>query len=401
MRTSLRSFLVITLLSAAPFSGVLRAQSQLEIVAAYWGNGNNFADVTPRVRSLVQGNGLDVPVSVRSMGVDPLPGAGKILRVYYLQNGQFNQGEWRENMTARIATGGRGGAGDRGRDQGDRGRDSQGDRGGRQLPLRVTFAAYGLGNQVADVTRLMQSRVANNRLDIVITNQEMGGDPAPNVAKNFHINYEWAGRAYEVVIKENEVLHLPDADGAPPMAVAPALQDRAGAIWLECATGRRDRAAPEPDRGRSLDYASGEQRAGRRSGTRRRQGSLRHLRSERPAPGKARRRRAAIGASVGFRMEDGPSDLDHAREMRKAEIERLAQDLPDEILNKDLLDLELSVRASNGLYDRNLLTVGAILKTTRKQLIGSGYGRNSFREVNEILQEIDPRLSIGCLALDP
>ena len=213
MRIMLRFLIVLTLLSAT-----LVAQSPLEIVAAYWGNGNNFADVTARVRSMVQGNSLNIPVNVGNLGVDPLPGAGKVLRVYYRQNGQFNQGEWREGLAAQIAPGAGGVAGGV---PGNLGRIFNGNRTAAVLPLRVTFAAYGYGNQVQDVTSLMQSRIANNRLDLQITNANMGGDPAPNVVKQFRIDYEWAGRANEVNLNENDVLHLPDANGAPPMNTIP------------------------------------------------------------------------------------------------------------------------------------------------------------------------------------
>lgn len=171
----------------------------LEIVGAYYGFGNNFADVTAQVRSQVQGDDLNMPINPRVFGVDPLPRSGKVLRIYYRRNGQFYSNEWRDGGMARIGLGGAG----RGR-----GRESFAP---PPTSLHITFAAYGMGNRVMDVTGLLQSRVVNDRLDVPITNSSFGGDPAPATPKQFRINYEYGGIPYEITLNENEVLHLPDA----------------------------------------------------------------------------------------------------------------------------------------------------------------------------------------------
>jgi len=206
MRILLRSFVAMAILSAT-----LLAQAPLEIVAAYWGDGNNFVDVTQNVRSLVRGGALETRVDSRALGLNPSRGNTNVLRVYYLQNGQFNQGEWQQNMMVRIGAG---------RD--DR-RDFGGNRRGRLLPLRIERAIYGAGNQVMDVTALLQSRVADNRLELPVTNETMGGDPAYGVVKQLQVTYDWAGQAFDVVANENDFLRLPDgvapggAAGGPPV----------------------------------------------------------------------------------------------------------------------------------------------------------------------------------------
>jgi hypothetical protein len=78
-----------------------------------------------------------------------------------------------------------------------------------------------MGAQVMDVTGLLQSRIAGNRLDLQINNASLGGDPAPQVAKQFRINYEYGGVPYEITLNENDVLHLPDAGMAPAAAAPP------------------------------------------------------------------------------------------------------------------------------------------------------------------------------------
>jgi hypothetical protein len=159
--------------------------------------------------SQVQGDDLNMPINAAVLGIDPLPRGGKVLRIYYRRNGQFYSREWRDGATARIGLGGAG-----------RGKE------GFAPPatsLHITFAAYGLGNRVMDVTGLLQSRVVNNTLDIPITNGSFGGDPAPANRKQFRINYEYGGIPYELTLNENEVLHLPDTGMAQGAGVTGAV----------------------------------------------------------------------------------------------------------------------------------------------------------------------------------
>jgi len=203
MRTLLRCSAVMMILAVT-----MLAQTPLQIVGAYWGYGNNFADVTTRVSQMVQGNGLNMPVNVGTLGVDPLPGQGKVLRVYYLQNGQFNQGEWRENVNAQIGYGQVSQGGQFGQ-QGVPG-FYNGSRRSRVVPFRIDRATYGAGAQTRDVTALLQSRVANNRLDLPVNNDAMGGDPAYNQVKQLQLTYEWGGQVHEITANENDLLALPD-----------------------------------------------------------------------------------------------------------------------------------------------------------------------------------------------
>ena len=201
MKTLLLSLIVASNLAV---QGV--AQGTIDVIAAYFGMNDHFADVTPRVRSLVQNNTMNFPVSASSIGIDPWPNVPKVLRVYYRLNGQFTQSEWREGDTAQIgvqnqsvpATGLRG---------------IFGNRTNNNAPLQVIRAVYGAGNQGMDVTGLLQSRIANNRLDFQATNANIGNDPAPNQLKVMQVSYMWQGRAYNADIPEGQWLRLPDAAG--------------------------------------------------------------------------------------------------------------------------------------------------------------------------------------------
>ena len=185
----------------------------VEILTAYYGNGV-FADVTSRVKSMVQSDTLNVQVGPAQLGADPAPNLIKVLRVQFLANGQFQQGEWKDGDYARLNRNGilRGAAGNRG----GRGETTRGN-GGRDpyfgQALTISRAVYGAGNRVNDVTAALQSRVQNNRLDVQATNAEMGGDPAVAAAKELVVAYVWQGQNQEVRVRENEWLRLPDAAG--------------------------------------------------------------------------------------------------------------------------------------------------------------------------------------------
>ena len=210
LRPISRSAAVLAVIAATMLPTALMAQqaaapAPLEIVGAYFGSGKFFADVADQVRSLVQGDDLNIPVNPATFGLEPRPGDAKVLRIYSRRNGQFYHREWREGAMARIGLGGAG--------------RGKGTFAPPATSLHITFAAYGMGNRVMDVTGLLQSRVVNNRLDVPINNSSFGGDPAPATPKQFRINYEYGGVPYEITLNENEVLHLPDAGMAPGAGV--------------------------------------------------------------------------------------------------------------------------------------------------------------------------------------
>lgn len=75
--------------------------------------------------------------------------------------------------------------------------------------LQIMNASYGARDRFADVRQRLQSRVQNDRLELKVTNASMGGDPIRGASKTLRINYGWAGRAYEVVAKENQRVSIP------------------------------------------------------------------------------------------------------------------------------------------------------------------------------------------------
>ena len=60
----------------------------MRVLRAYYGAEGQFANVTDAVQSRIEDGRLIFRVDNYSMGVDPVPGVRKSLRVLYLYNGQ-------------------------------------------------------------------------------------------------------------------------------------------------------------------------------------------------------------------------------------------------------------------------------------------------------------------------
>lgn len=217
------------LLASCLFSGVLSAQGNLEVIAAYYGVDRNFVDVTSSTRSRAQSTGLAFVVGADSLGGDPFPGQIKTLRLYYKLGGVFQQGEWKdgENVTIGRFTTGR-----RDRDTGMRGGGI--DRASRTpspvavaapAGLRIISGQYGAGTRVNDVTALLAGRIAGDRLNILVENNSLGGDPIRGADKLLNVTYEWNGQRYTASAKEGQTLRLPPDQvvaASPAPSVLPA-----------------------------------------------------------------------------------------------------------------------------------------------------------------------------------
>jgi len=90
------------------------------------------------------------------------------------------------------------------RDRDDRDRDKH--------ELRITRAIYGAGKRTADVTAQVRAQVRDGRLNIAVSNQTMGGDPARNKPKTLTVWYTLDGHDAQVTLNENDVLRLPGGE---------------------------------------------------------------------------------------------------------------------------------------------------------------------------------------------
>ncbi len=75
--------------------------------------------------------------------------------------------------------------------------------------LHVQSASYGAGSTTSDVTKLLNSKIVAGRLEILVNNDNLGGDPAPKIAKELRLQYSYDGQVHSRVIPENQNLSLP------------------------------------------------------------------------------------------------------------------------------------------------------------------------------------------------
>ena len=80
---------------------------------------------------------------------------------------------------------------------------------------RATYEAVAEG-KTADVTAALMKQVKQDHLRLVVNNKTLGVDPAYNVVKHLHVEYEFGGRSFTKEIAENQTLVLPEQSSALP-----------------------------------------------------------------------------------------------------------------------------------------------------------------------------------------
>jgi hypothetical protein len=168
------------------------------VQSADWGSGNRRQDVTNTVRRLVSGGNFRA--NNQNLGVDPAVGADKTLRIIGRdQSGAVRTFNYNEGATvnSQMFTGNQWGGG--------------GWNGGGNNTLRIVQANYGAtsGKGNRNVTGRLQGMVRNNRLNITVNNQNMGGDPAVGQSKQLYVQYEFRGRRNNTTVPEGGRLTIP------------------------------------------------------------------------------------------------------------------------------------------------------------------------------------------------
>lgn len=78
--------------------------------------------------------------------------------------------------------------------------------------LNVLSAQYGAdGYPWKDVTSILNGRIINARLQVPVTNEELGPDPVPNVKKKIKVQYVLNGKSCLITVPEGEELLISDS----------------------------------------------------------------------------------------------------------------------------------------------------------------------------------------------
>jgi hypothetical protein len=180
-------YVALVLMSFIALPLLAQTTNGWQIIRADYGSGNNWMDVTERVRSLVQNGSLNFKVDGDTLGANSRRGRNRALRLQL----QDSQGTTRQ-MTFR-----------------DRQQVNLQVYNSYQGTLRINRAIYGNGNRSSDVTSRLNSQIREGQINLQVNNQTMGGDPAPSRAKTLTVQYALNGHNSQVVVHEGDTLSLP------------------------------------------------------------------------------------------------------------------------------------------------------------------------------------------------
>jgi hypothetical protein len=199
------------------FSARLGAQDEgWQIVRADYGFKSQRTDVSDLLKDLIARGGVNgrVAVNNQTMGGDPAPGRDKVLRVF-ARNRKYEEREFTYNeggfVDVRLFSGRREDTDERDRNPGRNDRDGHsGDRDADDWKgLQIIRAFYGVQGRTVNVIDLLRARVRDGMLSLVVTNNAMGGDPAPGADKMLIVIYKTEGKEQAVAVREGNTLTIP------------------------------------------------------------------------------------------------------------------------------------------------------------------------------------------------
>jgi len=196
------------------------APAVLRIVQARWGFGDRQADVTPQVQALVRDGKVSVKADNKVLGVDPAVGKTKQLAVRYEFGNTTYDVSAKEGATLNLPSSSAtpvtiskpapGGSPEPAAVAISKPPTASGPVAplGAAPGLRIFYARYGAGNDMADVREKLRPYLQGNQLTMPVTAQILG-DPAPGVAKQLHVIYEINGRTWDKVVPDGQSLRIP------------------------------------------------------------------------------------------------------------------------------------------------------------------------------------------------
>jgi len=76
--------------------------------------------------------------------------------------------------------------------------------------ITILSARYGAGAVWIDVAAQLRAKMQQGNLRMMVTNEEFGSDPVPNVAKSLEVSYSVGGKTYSKTVPETQMLVLPE-----------------------------------------------------------------------------------------------------------------------------------------------------------------------------------------------
>jgi len=78
-----------------------------------------------------------------------------------------------------------------------------------EIRLHVERAIYGRNGRGDDVTLRVRSQIRDNRIDMQVNNDTMGGDPNHGTPKELKVVYDYGGKKFTKVVREGDRLRIP------------------------------------------------------------------------------------------------------------------------------------------------------------------------------------------------
>ncbi len=205
VKGTMDSYVSIERQGGSPLQQLADPPAKLEIVKAEYGvvtlTASKMVDVADKLNSLIKDNSLSVTVD-NSLAGDPAGGTVKSMLVEYSYDGKVNTVKLGEHEVLQLPP--------------------------AHLPagkvLKINKAVYGdlldlmvkLPDMVTvDITDRVKAEMKNGKLEIRVTNEFAGGDPAEFVPKQLRVVYRLDGVEKTTLKNEYEIVRLPDNNWHP------------------------------------------------------------------------------------------------------------------------------------------------------------------------------------------
>ncbi len=185
-------------------SSTSNAQSSaaLSIVEATYGAQGRRNNVSGLLSNAIRNDRLNLRVTNAAMGGDPYPGPDKELYVRYFYRGREYESTTREGLFVTLPN------------EGDRPVSRDSNSGGSIFggnTLTIESATWGSGDRYVDVSRELQSRIRDNRLNVRAENRTFGvNDSVFGGSKELVVRYrDTSGQSRTVRVREGGSLDIP------------------------------------------------------------------------------------------------------------------------------------------------------------------------------------------------